>query len=125
MRPARVRVASLTWLPGVAPTQARELEELAQIYVARGWVAAGWRVGGGWGRTPAPALHIHAWARLAPALHIHAWARLALPLPAAARLAAPWRTRRLPYGLARQVAEALTEKDVIRAHARDELGIGA
>lgn len=45
--------------------QARELEELAQIYVARG----------------------------------------------------------LPYSLARQVAEVLTEKDVIRAHARDELGI--
>ncbi|KAL4428681.1 hypothetical protein ABPG77_009787 [Micractinium sp. CCAP 211/92] len=45
--------------------QARELEELAQIYVGRG----------------------------------------------------------LPYDLARQVAEVLTEKDVIRAHARDELGI--
>lgn len=45
--------------------QARELEELAQIYVARG----------------------------------------------------------LPYDLARQVAVVLTEKDVIRAHARDELGI--
>ncbi|GAB4822412.1 hypothetical protein N2152v2_009458 [Parachlorella kessleri] len=45
--------------------QARELEELAQIYVSRG----------------------------------------------------------LPYALARQVAVVLTEKDVIRAHARDELGI--
>ena len=45
--------------------QARELEELAQIYVARG----------------------------------------------------------LPYSLARQVAQVLTDKDVIRAHARDELGI--
>lgn len=31
--------------------------------------------------------------------------------------------RGLPYHLARQVAEVLTEKDVIRAHARDELGI--
>jgi vacuolar iron transporter family protein len=31
--------------------------------------------------------------------------------------------RGLPYDLARQVAETLTEKDVIRAHARDELGI--
>ena len=49
-----------------AGMQARELEELAQIYVARG----------------------------------------------------------LPYELARQVAVVLTEKDVIRAHARDELGIG-
>lgn len=46
--------------------QARELEELAQIYVGRG----------------------------------------------------------LPYNLALQVATVLTEKDVIRAHARDELGIG-
>ena len=45
--------------------QARELEELAQIYVARG----------------------------------------------------------VPYDLAKQVAIILTEKDVIRAHARDELGI--
>lgn len=45
--------------------QARELEELAQIYVARG----------------------------------------------------------VPYDLAKQVAVVLTEKDVIRAHARDELGI--
>lgn len=32
--------------------------------------------------------------------------------------------RGLPYELARQVAVVLTEKDVIRAHARDELGIG-
>ncbi|KDD73388.1 VIT family protein [Helicosporidium sp. ATCC 50920] len=31
--------------------------------------------------------------------------------------------RGLPYPLARQVAEVLTEKDVVRAHARDELGI--
>eukprot|EP00887_Chlorella_sp_A99_P003062 scaffold9.g3062.t1 len=31
--------------------------------------------------------------------------------------------RGLPYNLARQVAVVLTEKDVIRAHARDELGI--
>jgi VIT1/CCC1 family predicted Fe2+/Mn2+ transporter len=31
--------------------------------------------------------------------------------------------RGLPYRLAREVAEVLTEKDVIRAHARDELGI--
>lgn len=33
--------------------------------------------------------------------------------------------RGLPYRLAHEVAEVLTEKDVIRAHARDELGIGA
>ena len=33
--------------------------------------------------------------------------------------------RGLPHRLAREVAEVLTEKDVIRAHARDELGIGA
>ena len=31
--------------------------------------------------------------------------------------------RGLPYELAKQVAVILTEKDVIRAHARDELGI--
>ena len=31
--------------------------------------------------------------------------------------------RGLPYDLARAVAVTLTEKDVIRAHARDELGI--
>lgn len=31
--------------------------------------------------------------------------------------------RGLSYPLAREVAEALTEKDVVRAHARDELGI--
>lgn len=31
--------------------------------------------------------------------------------------------RGLPYRLAREVAEALTKADVIRAHARDELGI--
>lgn len=31
--------------------------------------------------------------------------------------------RGLPYDLAKQVAVVLTEKDVIRAHARDELGI--
>jgi hypothetical protein len=49
----------------VRAVQARELEELAQIYVARG----------------------------------------------------------LPYSLALQVAQVLTDKDVIRAHARDELGI--
>ena len=52
-------------LPAVRAVQARELEELAQIYVARG----------------------------------------------------------LPYSLALQVAQVLTDKDVIRAHARDELGI--
>lgn len=33
--------------------------------------------------------------------------------------------RGLPYRLAREVAEVLTENDVVRAHARDELGIGA
>ena len=66
--------AALLLLPARSPhhcllllsLQARELEELAQIYVQRG----------------------------------------------------------LPYELARQVAVVLTEKDVIRAHARDELGIG-
>jgi len=31
--------------------------------------------------------------------------------------------RGLSPGLARQVAEELTAKDVVRAHARDELGI--
>ncbi|KAL4458243.1 hypothetical protein ABPG75_013108 [Micractinium tetrahymenae] len=31
--------------------------------------------------------------------------------------------RGLPYRLAREVAETLSEKDVVRAHARDELGI--
>ncbi len=32
--------------------------------------------------------------------------------------------RGLSEPLAREVAKELTEKDVIRAHARDELGIG-
>ena len=39
-------------------------------------------------------------------------------------LAQIYEQRGLPYELARQVAVVLTEKDVIRAHARDELGIG-
>lgn len=34
-----------------------------------------------------------------------------------------YESRGIPYHLARQVAEHLTETDVIRAHARDELGI--
>lgn len=34
-----------------------------------------------------------------------------------------YESRGIPYNLARQVAEHLTETDVIRAHARDELGI--
>jgi VIT1/CCC1 family predicted Fe2+/Mn2+ transporter len=38
-------------------------------------------------------------------------------------LAAIYEARGVPAELARQVAVALTEKDVIRAHARDELGI--
>ncbi|CAL8471042.1 g10584 [Coccomyxa elongata] len=38
-------------------------------------------------------------------------------------LTAIYEERGLSYGLARQVAEELTAKDVIRAHARDELGI--
>ncbi|KAL4447658.1 hypothetical protein ABPG75_004877 [Micractinium tetrahymenae] len=61
---ADIEKERLEQLKGPA-AQARELEELAQIYVGRG----------------------------------------------------------LPYDLARQVAEVLSEKDVIRAHARDELGI--
>ncbi|KAL4445836.1 hypothetical protein ABPG77_009035 [Micractinium sp. CCAP 211/92] len=61
---ADIEQERLEQLKGPA-AQARELEELAQIYVERG----------------------------------------------------------LPYDLARQVAVVLSEKDVIRAHARDELGI--
>ncbi|KAK9901345.1 hypothetical protein WJX75_007573 [Coccomyxa subellipsoidea] len=38
-------------------------------------------------------------------------------------LTAIYEDRGLSHGLARQVAEELTAKDVIRAHARDELGI--
>lgn len=38
-------------------------------------------------------------------------------------LASIYISRGVPEDLARQVAVALTEKDVIRAHARDELGI--
>lgn len=38
-------------------------------------------------------------------------------------LAQIYESRGVPPDLARQVAVALTEKDVIRAHARDELGI--
>lgn len=46
-----------------------------------------------------------------------------LPGPELAELAAIYRARGLDPELAREVAEALTEHDALRAHARDELGI--
>jgi VIT1/CCC1 family predicted Fe2+/Mn2+ transporter len=46
-----------------------------------------------------------------------------LPGPELAELAAIYRGRGLDPDLAREVAEALTAHDALRAHARDELGI--
>ena len=100
--------------------QARELEELAQIYVERGLpydlarqvgraalgtqgTAGGMRrvrVGCRWCRAPLACMR-------RPALRCRCW--LLHPLRCRSPL---------------QVAVVLTEKDVIRAHARDELGIG-
>lgn len=104
--------------------QARELEELAQIYVDRGlpydlarqvgralgcgacrWRAPAWTQDARWG---GPAGGV---PRAAAAAH------------AGCCLVHPTRCC-LRHPIALQVAVVLTEKDVIRAHARDELGIG-
>ena len=143
---------------GRALVQARELEELAQIYVSRGLPyglarqvgggrRAGGRAGGKGGRAAVfagalrersgwphstnlwpgmPCSHCTAGGSAAWHARLQPNAAGAGPGAGSGRkpACAPCTYLRACVGGVRpQVAEVLTEKDVIRAHARDELGI--
>ncbi len=111
---AKIYPILIPYQPCILPwtaVQARELEELAQIYVARGLPYDLAR--------QVSSLAAVVFARAAAAMHaLHNTCRCTLQEELLNVLS-------LLCCFCLQVAEVLTEKDVIRAHARDELGIGA